>query len=240
MIKKGLTSLAAVAALNSALFAGGSISTPPVVPVVPPVVEENSQSDWYIGAGIVYGRTYSTDSSWFDDTVETQDETGGLVGIIGYNYNEYIGVEGRLSQTFWERDYSDVTTWSIFLKPQYRFWEKDPSSDEYDDGYFTIYGLIGFGNSYVEGTDGDNNAPAAPDVIGKEIMDETGFQWGFGLSYTLVEVDNGLRKNTWSFFIDYTMTANDGDIDSRLYEYDPETYHELSTDGITVGLTYTF
>ena len=239
-MKKGLLSISAVLALNSVLFAGGNIA--PVVPVVPPVVEED-HSDWYVGLGLVYGRTYSTDSGWWDDSVDTQDETLAPVGIIGYNYNEYIGIEGRYSKTMWERNYSDVTTWSIFLKPQYRFRENDRNEDGYDDGYFTVYGLLGFGNSNVEGTDGDNDQGAWASDIGRELMDETGFQWGFGFSYTFVDYDQekDVRKNTWTIFVDYTMTADDVSIDStRLYEYDKKYYDKLSTDGLTVGVTYTF
>ena len=228
--------------MSGVLIAGGDIAAPVVAPVVPAVDEDNS--DWYVGAGLVYGRTYSIDSGWWDDNVQTQDETLGLVGIIGYNYNEYIGIEGRYSKTMWERDYADVTTWSIFLKPQYRFQENDRNKDEYDDGYFTVYGLIGFGNSKVEGSSGDNDFSAWPSDIGREIMDETGFQWGFGASYTFVDIDNGVRKNTWSVFVDYTMTANDASIHSRLYDYgdgrDSTYYDKLSTDGLTVGLIYTF
>jgi putative two-component system response regulator len=211
-----------------------------VPPVAVPVTEKKESGHFYAGAGIVYNRVYSTGSGWFDDSVLTQDQTAGLTGIIGYEYNEYIGIEGRVSSAFWERDYSDATIWSIFLKPQYRFWENDRASDAYNDAYFTLYGLIGFGNSYVEGSSGDNYYSAWPDTIGKEIMSETGFQWGIGISYTFVEVDNGERKNTWSIFVDYTMTADDASINSRLYSYDPAYYDKLSTDGLTVGVLYTF
>ena len=240
-MKKIILSTFAALAMGSSLYAGGDI-----VPVPMPVAaEEADNSNFYIGMGLLANRIYSTDSDWFDDNIQTQDKAGGLSGIVGYNYNEYIGIEGRITQTFWERDYADLTTWSIFLKPQYRFWEKDANSDGYDDGYFTVYGLIGLGNSTVEGTSGDKSGTSAwPEAIGNDILDETGFQWGFGLSYTLVDVNEGIRKNRWSLFIDYTMTANDADIHSRLYDYgngkDSRVYDKLTTDGITVGVIYNF
>ena len=233
-MKRIVLSLGALMALSSFGVAGGDIAPAPVV------VQEEQQDYWYVGAGFVYNRVYSIDSGWFDNGVPTQDETLGLTGIVGYEYNKYIGIEGRISKSFWERDYADVTTWSIFLKPQYRFQEDDINSDKYDDAYFSVYGLIGFGNSYVEGSSGDNKYGAWPDTIGKEIMNETGFQWGLGVSYTFVDMEYGKRIDTWSIFIDYTMTANDADINSRLYDYDSNYYHKLSTDGLTVGVTYTF
>jgi len=240
-MKRIILSIGTAMVFGSFGFAGGDIA-----PIAVSEAEENdNNSTFYIGVGAVYNRIYSIDSGWFDNSIPTQDQTAGLTGIIGYNYNRYLSIEGRISATFWERDYSDLTTYSIFLKPQYRFQEDDRESDEYDDAYFTIYGLIGFGNSYVEGSSGDSGHYSAwPDVIGQEIMSETGFQWGFGLSYTFVDVDYGERRDTWSLFIDYTMTANDADIYSRLYDYgngkDTRVYNELSTDGLTVGLTYTF
>ncbi len=236
MMKKLVYSLVAASALGSSVFAGGDI--------LPAAVFSQDDSDFYIGVGMVYNRTYATESGWFDNATPTQDQTGGLTGIIGYNYNKYIGIEGRISGTFWQRDYADLKTYSIFLKPQYRFQEDDTQSDDYDDAYVTVYGLVGFGNSHVEGSGGDNTYSAWPDVIGQEIMSETGFQWGLGVSYTFVDIDDGVRKNTWSVFVDYTMTANDADINSRLYDYgngkDTTVYHKLSTDGLTVGITYTF
>jgi opacity protein-like surface antigen len=239
-MKKGLLSFAAFVALSSFGMAGGDIA--PVEPVVAPVVHDDGEDYWYVGAGLIYNRVYSTDSGWFDDGVATQDETEGLVGIIGYEYNRYIAIEGRLTSSFWERDYADITTWSIFLKPQYQFRDDDEIGKS-DDGFFTVYGLIGFGNSYVEGSSGDNDLSAHPDVIGKEIMDETGFQWGIGVSYTFEkepdEKHTGYR-DSWSVFIDYTVTAKDASINSTLYDYDPNIYHELSSDGVTIGVIYKF
>ena len=145
------------------------------------------------------------------------DETTGVTGIVGYDFNEYIAMEGRISKSFFSEDYADVTTYSLFLKPQY------PVTEE-----LKVYGLIGFGGVKVEGTDGDT--PAADP--GSTILDDTSFQWGFGASYAVTE--------NFSVFADYTSLADDADINSRLYEYDQTTYTELSVDAVTVGATYQF
>ena len=215
-MRKIALSVVAIVGMSSLGFAGGDIA--PVEPVVVPVpVEEVDNSSFYVGLGLVYNRVYATDSGWFDDAIATQDETGGFTGLVGYNFNEYVAVEGRISQSFFEENYADVFTYSLFVKPQY------PVTEE-----FTIYGLLGFGGVIVDGTDG---TPGAADP-GASILDDSGFQWGIGASYAFNE--------SWSVFADYTVLMNDGDIDSRLYDYDPEVYSELSTDAVTVGVTYRF
>jgi len=218
-MKKTVLSIWAVIAISSLGFAGGDMKDvePAVVPVIP-IVEEDD-SNWYAGLALAYNQTYSTDYGFFDDGVETQDETLKLVGQVGYNFNEYIAVEGRIGKSIAEEDYAEVTTYSLFLKPQY------PISED-----FTIYGLLGFGLVQVDGTDGDE--PAHPDVVGEEILDDTSFQWGFGLNYMVNE--------DFSLFIDYTKLADDADIDSTLYGYDPVVYDELSSQDLTVGVNYKF
>jgi len=142
-----------------------------------------------------------------------------MVGLVGYNFNEYIAVEGRIGGSIMSEDYADVMTYSLFLKPQY------PISED-----FTIYGLLGFGLVQVDGADGDT--PAAPSVVGQEILDDTSFQWGLGLSYKVYE--------DFSVFVDFTKLADDADIDSTLYGYDPIVYDKLSGQDLTVGVTYNF
>ncbi len=237
--------LSAVAVLTMSSFAvaGGDI-VPVVVPVSVPVVVDDS--GFYVGAGLTYNRVYSIDSGWFDASILTQDQTAGLTGIIGYDFNNYIAVEGRITKTFFERDYSDTTIYSIFLKPQYRF--RDADVDDNEDSYFAVYALLGFGNTYIEGSSGDNSHSAWPENIGKEMMSETGFQWGVGLSYTFKDEAEDKPynyKDTWTLFVDYTSNVKNANIAStRLYDYgdgsDSNYYDELSVDGITVGLIYNF
>jgi len=237
-MKKTVLSLCTVATLSSLSFAGGDF-----VPIPVPVAEEVvvDDSGFYAGVGATYNIVYGTDSGWFSSTL-TQDETAGLTGIIGYDFNTYIGVEGRFTKTFWERNYSDTTIYSLFLKPQYRF--RDADNDDNDESYFAVYALLGFGNTYVEGSAGDNVPAAHPGDIGKEMMNETGFQWGLGLSYTFKDAvdDKPYKyKDTWTIFVDYTSNVKNASITpTRLYSYDDEYYDELSVEGITVGLIYNF
>ncbi len=218
-MKRIALSVLTMVCVSSLGFAGGDFKDvePAVVPVVPMAEEE--KSPWYAGLALAYNQTYSTDYGWFDDGVKTQDETGKLVGLVGYNVNEYIAVEGRIGGSITMEDYADVMTYSLFLKPQY------PISED-----FTIYGLLGFGLVQVEGADGDE--PAHPNVIGQEILDDTSFQWGLGLNYKINE--------DLSIFIDYTKLADDADISSTLYGYDDVVYDKLSSQDYTVGFIYNF
>ena len=250
-MKRIILSLWMIIALNSFLVAGGDFKDvePAIVPFIP-IVQEEDRDHLYVGAGIVYNQVYSIDYGFFDDSVKTQDETAGLTGLIGYEFNEYLAVEGRYNKTFWERDYSDTTYYSLFVKPQYKFRDEEKRDDE--DGYFSIYGLLGFGNSQVKGSSGDNDHTAWPEDIGRTMMDETGFQWGLGFSYTFVdESDDELysRVDTWSIFADVVIAAKDADITpTKLYDYTPgnptgadSTYYDkLSLHGLTVGVLYHF
>jgi opacity protein-like surface antigen len=230
MMKKITISVAAIVALSSFGFAGGDIAPVPV-----PVPVDESQDYFYGGVALTYHTTYSIDQSWFDNSVATQDETGGIMGIIGYNYNQYLAVEGRIDASFFDEDYAETFGWSIFVKPQYQFLDDEKG---YNTDYFTLYGLLGFGGVKVEGTDG--NAPAHPADFGKTIIDDTTFQWGIGLSYTFVDEDDADRSGDWSIFVEYVNLLSDGDINSQLYGYDPQYYTELSQETINVGLTYRF
>ncbi len=183
--------------------------------------DKNILPKFYAGSGLIYNRVYSTHSGWFSDNISTQDETGGISLIGGYRFNEYFAVESRITKTFFERNYSDTTAYSMFLKPQY------PVTDT-----FSVYALVGFGKVKVEGSERDNGLGAHADVIGKNILDHTQFQWGVGVSYDITD--------NFSIFADYISLAKDADIESTLYSYDPAIYHKLSVDGVTMGIVYSF
>jgi len=231
-MKKVVLSVSAIVAMGSFGYAGGDVAS---IVVPAPLVVEEDVDYFYIGAALIYHTTYSIDQKWFDNSVQTQDETGGFMGIIGYNYNRYLAIEGRINSSFFEEDYSETFGWSIFLKPQYQFRDEENNRDD----FFTVYGLLGYGGVNVKGSDGDE--PAHPSDVGETILDDTGFQWGLGLSYTLVDEDKDERSGDWSVFVEYTNLMSDGAINSRLYGYNELKYYtELSQESINAGLTYRF
>ena len=205
-------------AIGSLGFAGGDFKDvePVVVPVIP--IEEEDKSGLYAGLALAYNQTYSEDNGWFSKT-KTQDQIGKLVGQVGYDFNEYVAVEGRIGGSVYDEDFASLMTYSLFLKPQY------PISED-----FTIYGLLGYGLVQIEGADGDE--PGHADMVGEEMLDDSFFQWGFGLNYNINEV--------FSVFVDYTQLADDADISSTLYSYDPIVYDKLSNQDLTIGVIYNF
>lgn len=217
-MKNIVLSVWTIVVMTSLSFAGGGMQEvePEIEPIV--VIEEH-KSGLYAGLGIAFNRTYSIDNSFWFGVAPTQDEILQLVGKLGYNFNEYISIEGRIGSSIDSQDYANVTTYSLFLKPQYPLIED-----------LKIYGLLGFGLVQVDGTDG--NTPAHANMIGEEILNDISFQWGVGLSYMFYE--------DLSIFIDYTMFAHDTEISSTLYNYDNTVYNELTSDDLTIGFTYNF
>jgi len=216
-MKKSIRAIAAALVLSGiAAQAGGDI-----VPVVDPVPVENGCRDgFYVGGAVAIQRMYAGNKSWSAYELG-QDKTVPLVGILGYKFNCYLAVEGRISQTVYEEDYADILTYSIFLKPMY------PVTED-----FNVYALIGYGVVDAKKTDGQTPAPS--NEIGDTIVNKGSFQWGFGLSYDINE--------KWSLFADYTRLMNKQSIPpQKLYYYDaPNAWDHISDDSINVGVTYRF
>jgi len=181
-MKKILFSICTVVAISSCAMAGGDMKN--VEPAVEPVVAvpEVSHNGFYLGLGLsaVSTRDASVSMDFFDGKVG-QDRLGELLLIGGYDFNEYIGVEGRYMTSIVDEDSVEMDGWSLFVKPQYPVTEN-----------FTVYALLGFGGVNIDGV-----KSSIADV------DDTDFQWGVGASYTFMD--------DFSVFVDYTSLASDMD-----------------------------
>ena len=207
----------ALSTLSVFACAGGDL-TPAVEPevVVPVVLDEENTGGLYASLGIVYSRVYATNSAWLR-RVDTQDQVIAVSGSLGYEFNKYLAAEGRITKSFYQQDYADLTAYSLFLKPQY------PISEKMD-----IYALLGYGLVQVKGTTRGTVA-ATP---GASILNQSGFQWGLGLSYVL--------NDKLDIFMDYTRLRRSGRINSRLTVPDANVYTELNVDALTTGMIYHF
>ena len=107
-----------------------------------------------------------------------------LQTAVGYNFNAYIGIEGRAGATLSDESIKingsstattdfKMGTINIFVKPQY------PVTED-----FSVYALVGYGQVTLE----DEK--------------ESGFQWGAGVEYMMNE--------KYGVFVDYTRLF-DGD-----------------------------
>ena len=201
MIKKAL-SLVSILALSGFAFAGGDIAPAEVESI--PVTVDNSA--FYVGLG--FGRSYVNDDFTNE---EISDYTVMLQG--GYQYNQYIALEGRYSFGF-NTDYDpgntgnpnnaydgDFSSWGIYAKPMYPFVD------------FSIYALLGYGGVMQK------------NLVGGDAY-ESGFQWGLGAQYAFTE--------NISAFVDYVSLYDDTGFDYRAKK------HDIKVDTWTLGVNYKF
>jgi len=178
----------------SVLNAGGYVEPAPVTPITP-VQQPVVSSGFYIGGALslMSARESNADLDFFDSEIG-QDRLGNIMLLAGYNFNDYIAVEGRVTTSVSQKDVTKVTAFSLFVKPQY------PVTSE-----INIYALLGFGHVKLDNYNGSN-----VDVS------DSGFQWGLGASYDVT--------NNISVFADYTslgkdlsgtfLNSKDADVDS--------------------------
>ncbi len=98
----------------------------------------------YVGLGIT--RTRYKDSCYCDTKsgrikVENKDTTYGLTGRVGYDFNQYVGVEARASKTNWKGDGTRVGHIGAFVKPMV------PVTDNTN-----VYGLVGVAKTKTKGS----------------------------------------------------------------------------------------
>jgi opacity protein-like surface antigen len=146
-----------------------------------------------------------------DDTTNEEISNNNIVLQAGYQYNQYIALEGRYSFGF-NTDYDggnagnldydgDVSSWGIYAKPMY------PMGD------FNLYALLGYGGVMLD------------DIANGDAYEE-GFQWGIGASYIV--------SDTISVFVDYVSLYDDTGFDYRAKNDD------IKSDTWTLGVSYTF
>lgn len=196
---------------STLMIAGGDIE--PVVDI-PKVMEATTpayKTGFYLGLG------YSTLELDEDDNGDNDNWTGDAYTLIaGYNYNQYLAVEGRYSSTVGDLSYESngassvdydgtISNFAVYLKPQYPM------------GALSVYALLGYGQVSVDytnegGYEGDQNS----------------FQWGIGGAYSLTD--------SVDVFVDYTQFYNDSSFDDQLL-LSPNDY---DINGLTFGVNYRF
>ena len=217
-MKKGiLLSVITTAVLTTSSYAGGDIA--PIMMPVEPVAVQHAPSPVYIGAGMVWGQ-YNKGCS---GECQYEDVTYGMMIRLGYDFNQYIGVEARFISTFWGADDlggQELQHVGLFVKPM------APISEN-----FNVYGLLGYG--WTETSTGGNR--------NLETVDKDGFSAGLGLEYDLSNKEADREANAyyangfdgqgdqelgWGLFLDYQRLLIDNE------------YPEM--DVVSAGLTYDF
>ncbi len=194
---------------STVLMAGGDIA-----PIEEPVVVEPVVTDggFYLGAayslmGDQYTRTPNTmDPQSFDESYSA------IMFQAGYKFNSYVAVEGRywagvsditVNNGTTDYDLAGADAWGLYVKPMY------PVTDTFD-----VYALLGY---------------AGMDHDSIKLNDGSGFSWGLGASYGIIEgVD---------LFIDYTSIYDD---DRTFTNATGPVTKDISLDSVNFGVTYNF
>ena len=215
-MKNIVLSTVAVLAMSTFAVAGGDIA-----PVEEPIIVEEviDNSAFYLGLG--YG--YFNHEVDFIDTLGHRDDYSNSLNTVvlqaGYQFNEYIAVEGRywiglgdLTSSIGSQPDVDISgdysAWGIYAKPMY------PMGD------FGVYALLGYSSTTL---DFDNGA--------LEYLDTDGFSWGLGAQYAFTD--------NLSLFADYVAM---GDTDELKDDLTGHIISDVDIDiyTINVGLTYKF
>jgi len=228
-MKKAISiiALGTLLATNS-LLAGGNIVAPAAEVVAVPV--QTDTDPFYIGIGVIWaGVSRDCFERGCTETIRLKDSTWGGIVRVGYDFNQYIGIEGRALKATIDSDWAETTHYGIFLKPMMPVGEQ-----------VNIYGLLGWGHTKVV-TDSTS------------LQDEfthNGFSYGIGLEYDLSSKKDdydSYKKNPddvpafdrpfdgqgdqevgWGLWIDYqNLMNNEG----------PEKY---KTNIVSFGVTYDF
>ena len=222
-MKKLTLSLAAIFAMGTFAVAGGDIA--PVEPVVEePVIESTGQ--FYLGIGYGYfDQTMDDIATTQYGLVNIETETDNVLLQVGYQFNEYIAVEGRYwiaagdaswtisdSRIGLTNDYSgDYSSWGIYVKPMYPVTES-----------FNIYALLGYASTSLDSDSNDNF-----------YWDTDEFSWGLGAEF-------GVTDNVF-VFADYVNLGAPSSFD---YHDNGNIYPDVDVDGdlytFNVGVTYKF
>jgi len=184
--------LSAVTALfaTTLAFAGGDIT--PVQPYVEtPVTDVATPTLSGLYAGLGYSCLHLTQDA--PDTTTTA-WTGASINL-GYDFNEYLAIEGRYTASIGDMQYEawnidedkdyDMSNVALYLKPQINM------------GTFGLYGLVGYGQTTF-----DNGSSYSVD----------GLQYGAGINVNATE--------NVQLFVDYRRLYDDSEFDGLVDNQD--------------------
>jgi len=111
-------------------------------PVVIATPKKNiSTNGFYAGLGITGARYRDSCHCKKGVKVTNKDRTFGVMAKVGYDFNQYVGIEARGLKTNWKSDGSKVEHAGIFVKPML------PVGNSAN-----LYGLIGVGKTKTKGS----------------------------------------------------------------------------------------
>jgi len=192
---------------------------PTPIPAPPKVVSKPKDivpNGFYAGLGIT-GVRYK-DSCYCDTKsgrvkIENKDTTYGLMGRVGYDLNQYVGVEVRGSKTNWASDGTRVSHIGAFVKPMV------PVSDNAN-----VYGLVGVAKTKTKGSmpNVDTTAVALGAGVEVDLSSDIPKKGRYNRDFD----GHGDQESGLGVFLDYErMVVRDG---------------APNLDAVSAGVTYDF
>lgn len=226
---KTIIKAAALTALLSitTVYAGGKMVAPAVSPVAL-MNEPVEPNPFYIGIGILWAGVSRDCITQDCPNIRLKESEWGGIIRGGYDFNQYIGIEGRALKATLDSDWAKTTHYGIFLKPFMPVGERT-----------NVYALLGYGHTEID-----------VDCFIQEKYKANGFSWGIGLEYDLSSKEDdyenhkrsendvpefdrpfdgqGDQETRWGLWVDYQNLLNNKG---------PDNY---KTNIITFGITYDF
>ena len=211
MKKSSFFSAITMLCVSVGLEAGGDI-LPGLTPIEPIAVKKVA-IPVYLGVGFVAGRYFASNY---------EDVTYGAMLRLGYEFNQYLGLEARYVGTYWDKGIlvgQRLEHFGLFLKPMLPLTEN-----------MNTYGLLGYGWTQTKTTGALNKA-----------LDTNGLSAGLGLEYDLSDKRDDYdpdiyypegfdgqadQEKGWGLFVDYQRLV----IDSSIPDLDV----------VSAGVTYDF
>jgi len=196
--------------------------TPAPVVVAPVPVKNINPSGFYAGLGIAAAQytpncncqtTTTTPGSGRMSRKSVKDRTAGLMARVGYDFNQYIGIEARGIRTNWKSDGGKVQHAGVFVKPMI------PVGD-----VTNIYGLAGLAKTKTQGSLQKTNASGLALGVGVEVdlSKDTPKEGRYGRAFD----GKGNQEKGLGVFVDYErMLIKSG---------------APKLDAISTGVTYDF
>lgn len=171
--------------------------------------------------GLAYGRMNANEdisSKPVGLQVKGENDINTIMFQAGYLLNKYIAIEGRYWRTFGDIDYTitssthpqrnDSGSFKSNGEDAYGFYAKPmiPITEAFD-----IYALLGYA--------------AIKDIV----VDDDGFSWGVGASYTV--------DDNFSIFVDYTGLYDD-EVSDEIVGYTLK--NDISLNSWNFGINYKF
>ena len=161
------------------------VTPQPIVPVLKDILPLGL----YVGLGLTEA---NYEPSCGCAVTGEKDNTTGVIGRLGYDFNQYVGVEARGIRTNWKSNGGKFKHYGAFIKPMY------PVSNG-----INVYGLAGVAATKTERS------------TTRQYTDANGFAWGAGLEYDFGrdvakagrysrDFDGyGDQEGGWGLFADY-------------------------------------